>query len=604
MAKRRVRTETASVPPRWDLSAAFASFQDGEYGVAKERLAIEVAKLSNLAGDTSARKADPAKWLKRMVKRLNEVGELHETLGAYAYCRFSTATDDAEAVRELNAIEAIEPTLHRAMVTFRRQLAKMKPGLDKVVATGKFGREYGFYLGEQRLLAKHQMSAAEEELAADLARSGAEAWSRLQESVSSTLDQRFGRAQKTVVQLRSLAFDPDREVRRRAYEAELAAWRSMEGPLAAALNGVKGTTIALDARRGYASPLDRSVIQSRISRKTLDVLIGVMTDSLPLFRRYLKAKARALGVEKLAFYDLFAPIGSGEQKWTFADARAFITTHFHSFGPDLGSFAEEAFDAGWIDAESRPGKVGGAFCIDLPAIGQSRVLANFDGSFSAVCTLAHELGHAYHGHVLRGQPYVNTQYPMTLAETASIFCENLVRDKALVSLPGDERLGVVEDRLQDATQVVVDILSRFTFEKNLFAARAEGEVPASELSAMMLSAQEATYGDALDPELRHPYMWAVKGHYFRTDLSFYNYPYAFGLLFATALYGAYRARPEGFPQRYAKLLAMTGRADALAVTAAAGYDIEDAVFWQDAISVVEDDVAAFEKIVDARAEPT
>ncbi|MCK4516177.1 MAG: M3 family oligoendopeptidase, partial [Spirochaetaceae bacterium] len=403
---------------------------------------------------------------------------------------------------------------------------------------------------------------------------------------------------KTVVELRSLAMHKDRAVRQEAYEKELDAWKSMEIPLAAALNGVKGFAVILDERRHYESSLDHAAFLSRVSPRTLDALIGVMEKNLPVFRKYLKAKAKLLGVKRCAFYDLYAPVGATEKEWSFADARKFIVEQFNSFSAELGEFAESAFKQGWIDAKPREGKVGGAFCTFMPLAGESRILANFDGSFDSVSTIAHELGHAYHGSVMKDLPALQQDYPMTLAETASIFCETIVVNRALESAESDnERIGVLELSLQGATAVIVDILSRFRFEKAVFERRKTGELSPAEFSDLMIRAQLDTYGDGLEKSRLHKYMWAVKGHYYSADLSFYNYPYAFGQLLGLALYANYTAEPQGFPHRYKKLLQLTGQATANEVTREAGFDIESAEFWQSGIDVIAKHVSEFGKLV-------
>jgi pepF/M3 family oligoendopeptidase len=353
--------------------------------------------------------------------------------------------------------------------------------------------------------------------------------------------------------------------------------------VAAALNGVKGFSVSLNARRGWDGTLDKTIEQARITRKTLDALILAMEESLPSWRRYLKAKARLLGLDRCAFYDIFAPLGGASRRYAFAQARDLVVERFSSFDPEMGDFAARAFSSSWIDAEPRPGKVGGAYCIDFPAAGASRVLCNFDGSFNAATTLAHELGHAWHAERVRGLPYVYTQYPMTLAETASIFAETLVFEGALKAAPAAERAGLIELRLQDACQVIVDILSRFYFERAVLERRASGELSPDELCALMLDAQRRSYGDGLDPGLLHPYMWLVKGHYYSSDLAFYNFPYAFGQLFGVGLYARYEAEGPPFAAAYRGMLEETGRAGAVDVTARAGFDIERPDFWREGL---------------------
>jgi pepF/M3 family oligoendopeptidase len=337
-----------------------------------------------------------------------------------------------------------------------------------------------------------------------------------------------------------------------------------------------------------------------MGEKTLHTLISVLESSLPLFRRYLKTKARLLGLGSCGFYDLFAPLGASPRAWTWEEAAAFIVQRFDSFDPAMGAFARHAFALSWIDGEGREGKVGGAYCVGFPLTGESRILCNFEGSFDSVTTLAHELGHGWHHELIKDLPRILAQYPMTLAETASIFAETIVFEGALAQktgpVNGAERLGLMEGTLKDSCQVMVDILSRFYFEEELFARREQAELSPGELCAMMTEAQVKTYGDGLDPALLHPYMWAVKGHYYSPGLAFYNYPYAFGLLFALGLYARYQREGPDFAGSYRNILRLTGQASAETVARSAGFTIEEPEFWQGGLEVIAQRVGEFEDL--------
>ena len=597
--------------PRWDLSAIYPSLSSPEFAAAKARIAaltVELlAHLPKAPAPIGAAKAEGlGDWLAKALELENASGSLYENLSAYTYAAFSTETDSAAALAQLNAVEELGLPLRRAEVLFRNALATRRADVEALLG-GPFsdGRiaPFAFHIREELFWQSRQMSPELEDLAADLTRSGGDAWARLQESATSaarTVWDAGNGERKTLVELRSLAFDADRAVREKAYRLELGICDSLKIPVSAALNGVKGFSVTLDARRGWGGALDKSVEQARITRGTLDSLIGAMEESLPSWRRYLGAKARTLGLEKCAFYDLFAPVGEPGDTYSFARARDTIVDTFSSFDPEMGDFASRAFQASWIDAEPREGKVGGAYCIDFPEAEACRVLCNFDGTFNSVGTIAHELGHAWHAQRVRGLPYVFTQYPMTLAETASIFSETLVFEGALksASLPGQaasRRAALLEYHLQDACQVIVDILSRFYFERSVFERRAKAELPPEELCELMLDAQRRSYGDGLDPALLHPYMWLVKGHYYSQDLAFYNFPYAFGQLFGAGLYARYEAEGAPFAKAYRGILEDTGKESAVAITAKAGFDIETPGFWREGLAIFARQVEEFEK---------
>ncbi|MDR0629211.1 MAG: M3 family oligoendopeptidase [Treponema sp.] len=585
--------------PRWKLTTIYPSFDAPEYirhkALFHERIQTLLERLEAPLSPEG---------LLGLIHAYEAAAELAENLKAYAEAVYTADTRDEWALGEINALEAAALPLEKGKVLFRNRLKEQQALVLQWIESEDALKPYGFFITESLEKAAFQMSPDMEDLANDLSRSGGNAWTRLHEALSSVTTVLWDGVtgeRKTLISLRDLARSPDRHIRERAYKAELEAWKSLAIPLAAALNGVKGTAITLETRRGWKSALEKSRFQSRISEKILAVLIAAMEGSLPLFRRYLQAKARLLGLPVCAFYDLFAPVArtgaSPERQWTWEEGTNFIAKQFDAFDPGMGTFARHAFAFSWIDAEPREGKIGGAYCTNFPLAGESRILCNFDGSFDSIATLAHELGHAWHHELVKDLPWSLAQYPMTLAETASIFAETLVFEGALQHASFQERLALMEGSLQNSCQVIVDILSRFYFEETLFKRRALGELSPEGLCELMEDAQKRTYAQGLDPDLLHPYMWAVKSHYYSPALGFYNYPYGFGLLFSLSFYAKARTAGPGFRAVYRDLLRLTGRASAETVALAAGFTLEDEAFWQQGIGIIAVQVEEFERMV-------
>ena len=563
----------------WNLSNIYKSFDDTAYqGDIKDYLAL-CQELKTLL--SKGRK----EALEEAVQLLGRAMDLMENLFSYAYAVFSVDTGDARALKEVSRLEEAHQKLSECFVLFNSLVKKHKKDIPALLKKSPILSERAQFIMDSLKEADHQMSEGEEALAQEMKAAGGDAWGRLQEAVSSSLS---GDG-KSITELRNLAFDKSRSVRKKAYEAELAAWKSMEIPLAYSLNGVKKTAATMDTRRSWKSALEKSLFQSRMSAKTLDAMISVMEESLPEFRKYLNKKAELLGIKKLAFYDLFAPIsqkGFTPKVWSFEEARDYIIQTFGSFAPDMGLFAKNAFANGWIDSPPHAGKVGGAYCTSFPIAKESRVMCNFSPTFSGVSTIAHELGHAYHFHLLREECAFARAYPMTLAETASIFSETMLYNTTISKAKGFEKKYLTEMFLMEVTQVIVDILCRFYFEKAVFEKQQEGPLFADALCSMMTDAQKATYGDALDPKLLHPYIWAVKCHYYSPDLGFYNYPYAFGQLFSIGLYVKYLEDKKNFPALYRKVLMATGRTDIKGVAKLAGIDVEKKDFFQESMEFI------------------
>src|SRR5699024_2125153 len=290
---------------------------------------------------------------------------------------------------------------------------------------------------------------------------------------------------------------------------------------------------------------------------------------------------------------LFAPIGEVDMSFSYEEAINYIVNNFRSFSDKLADFVQNAYENNWLDVEPRDGKRGGAFCANLHPIGESRVLANFDGSFSSMITLAHELGHAYHGLNLRQESILNSRYPMPIAETASIFCETIVVNAALKEATDKERLSILESSISDAGQVIVDIYSRYLFETELFNRRKSHPLSVDELKSIMMDAQLKAYGHGLDKNILHPYMWINKSHYYSAGLNFYNFPYAFGLLFSKGLYAEYLNKGEGFIEEYDDLLNATGKNNIKDVALRMDVDVHNPEFFRNSLKLIEKDIEEF-----------
>lgn len=585
--------------PRWDMTPYFPGLDSPEFTSAFAEAIESIAGLVSFFDEVQA-EPDQTAALEKLLIRQNEISDRIGLVSSYVSSFVSTNSQDEAAQARLSELRQRFVTMDQLGARITTWIGGLD--VDAAIEGSDVCREHAFRLRKTQKASEHQMSPAEEELTAALSPSGPSAWAQLHDDLTSQIRVPIeidGNTQTLPMSaIRNLASHENAELRKRAYDAELAAWESWKVPIAAALNGIKGSVNTLSQRRGWTSPLDESLFRNNGDRATLDAMMTAAKESFPDFRRYLRAKGRLLGSTTLPWHDLFAPIATEDRAWTWIDARDFLLENFGTYSSKLRDFAARAFDENWIDAEPRPGKVGGAFCMGV-IHGESRILANYNPSFDSVSTLAHELGHGYHNLCLAPRPSLLRGSPMTLAETASIFCETIIRNAAVKEASENEKLIILEGALQGSCQVVVDISSRFFFEQSIFEKRLQRELSAQEFSALMLQAQEDTYGDGLDPNVRHPYMWAVKGHYY-SSYSYYNYPYMFGLLFGLGLYARYEQEPETFKQRYDELLSSTGRADAATLAADFGIDIRTPDFWRASLDVIRRDVDKFEKIVDEK----
>jgi pepF/M3 family oligoendopeptidase len=585
--------------PRWDLSNVYPSLESEEFQAAIADYKKQVAafqklfknKLSKVNAKTKAK--DLAPLVGKAIDQINRIEILSGTIAPFIYSYVTTDSRNTLAMKTFSEFEQASLPMSQLLTQFTAWLGKNASALDKVIANNASAAAHAFMLRETAEQSKYLMSDAEEALAAELSLSGGNAFRKLQGTVTSQLSVDFeldGQTQKLPMPaLINLHSHPDESVRRRAYEAENQAWESVTATLAACLNGVKGEANALNKKRGRKDAIHSSLDAARIDRKTLDAMLAAMRDSFPMFRKYWNSKAKKLGKEKLAWWDIFAPVGKTDKVYSFEEACEFIVENFGKFSPELAAFAKRAFDHNWIDAEQREGKRGGGFCMAVQGEKESRILSNFDGSFAEVSTLAHELGHAFHNECAyqADKTLLQQLTPMTLAETASTMCETIVTEAMLASTQDpQEELAVLEAQIQGAAQVVVDIYSRYLFEKEVFERREQSELSADDFNDIMERAQKETYGDGLDERYLQKFMWTWKPHYYRTDVSFYNYPYAFGLLFATGLYAIYQQRGAEFVEDYKNLLASTGEESAARLAKRFGIDITKRKFWDDSLAII------------------
>ncbi len=609
-------TRPHSPLPHWDMTTVYPSLESPEFAAGFHSVIGAINRLGELFDQhgiapihcnqveyRGIAKRQPApldeatvQTLETVIRAMNAVLEKMRTVSVYINSFVST--DSRHNLAQARQSELQQHAVRLTMLSTRLTAWIGSLDVEALIARSALAREHAFMLRKAKIEAAHQMSPAEEELATEMRLTGATAWQKLhgnftsQLSVEVELDGKVQELPMSVV--RNLASHQDRQVRRRAYEAEIAAWRSAAVPLAAALNSIKGATNLLSKRRRWDSPLEAALFENNIDRQTLEAMLAAAHESFPDFRRYLRAKARALGLPVLAWYDIAAPLGSGERAWTFDEGAQFIIEQFGSYSPKLRGLAERAFGQRWIDAEPRLGKRDGAFCMSLRQ-DESRVFTNFKPTFGGVSTVAHELGHAYHNLNLAPRTMLQRQTPMTLAETASIFCQTLVNQAALRQAEAQEQILILEGALQNACQVVVDIASRFLFEQRVFEKRLQRELSIDEFNDLMLQAQRETYGDGLDADVLHPYMWALKPHYYSS--TFYNYPYMFGLLFGLGLYARYQDDPQGFKASYDDLLSSTGLGNAAELAARFGIDTRAPAFWRSSLDVIRADIARFESLV-------
>ena len=579
----------------WNLDPIYTGFDDPAFEADLQTLKDKIAAFT--AFTATLADAEALCTLKQGITLMEEVNALAYKLGGYASLRQAADTRDSQAGSQLGRVMGAVSAVAAPEAAFKSWAANL-PDLQELAEQDDILKEYAFLFRNMKDSSRYLLPGRGEEIMAKMGLSGGNAWGDMQQYLTSTVPVTYRGETTNLSAIRNLAYEADPQVRKDAYEAEINCYDRIKDAVAFALNSIKLETISDCQLRGYASPLERTLKHADMQRATLDAMLGAMEEYSPKFWQYLKAKAKVLGHENgLPWYDLFAPMGSSSTKFTAESTREYLVGLFAEFDSELAEMVAQAFDNEWIDFYPRDGKAGGAFCAGVECLGESRILTNFDGMFGDVVTLAHELGHAFHNLCIKHHRPLNRDYSMPLAETASTFNECVVMGSAISKAANkDEKIALIESQLQDITQVICDIFSRYRFETMVFENRENRFMDAATLCAFMEEAQKQSYGDGLDHNCLHPYMWICKSHYYGP--TFYNFPYAFGALFARGLYAQYEKEGAAFVPKYKKLLATTTVATAEDVAKVADIDLTDKEFWRAALKTVADQIDLFCALVE------
>lgn len=575
----------------WNLEVLYKGLDDPAYEADMKKYEETIKEFTALFEEVKNRK--PEEVAEVLLLKQEELAELVGKLSTYLSLRQSVETENGDLMAQMNRLVRIYNSGMESELAAEKFIAKIQD-VDTLAKENKIVAEYRSMIMRNKQKEKYLFSDEVEAMISAMDMTGGSAWGQLQSYLTSTVKVDYDGKQITLTEVRNLANSPDAAVRKAAYESELAAYEKIEDSLAFALNNIKNQVTMLSEKRGYESPLAMTLMDARMKRETLDAMMEAIKEYLPKFRKYLRKKGEMLGHSNgLPWYDLFAPLGKADKTYTIEEAKDYLVNCFSDFSQDLADMMAEAFDNEWIDFYPRKGKEGGAFCAGVSCLKQSRILTNFDGYFGSIGTLAHELGHAYHNRQIENQRIMNQDYPMPVAETASTFNETHLGQHAIAQASGEELLNLLENDLKEQTQCIVDIYSRYLFETAVFEQSRNKFLMASDLKEIMLQAQKEAYGDGLDENYMHPYMWACKGHYYSSGLSFYNFPYAFGNLFALGLYSKFLEEGQSFVPKYKAMLSATPTCTIEEAGAMVGIDLTKKEFWASSLALIEKNIERF-----------
>ena len=573
----------------WDLSFLYKGFEDEAFQADLKRLPEAIAKEKAILES----ELPVQEKLEKLMDASEALSALFDRLFSFAGLTLATDANNGTAQQYEDKLSIIANDASLVDSAITRFVGGIE-NLEEIIAASEKLQPVAFALREMKQSAAHTIPAEIEPWMLQMKLSGGSAFSQLRDKLDSTHTVEYRGESLPLPAVRGMAYDGDASVRKDAYEAEIASYKKIELPMSYCLNSIKMEARTMAKAKGFDSVLDMTLDQNRMDRETLEAMISAIKEYLPHFRRYLRAKAKYLGhADGLPFYDLFAPVGKASKAYTIEEAREILLREMGKFTPAMAEFMDNAFEQRWIDVYPKEGKGGGAFCAGAHEYDRSLILTNYQGSFSDISTLAHELGHAWHNRCMAGLPYCLTGTPMPLAETASIFNETILAHQVLKNATEEEQFTLLEASLMEVTQTCVDILSRYLFETEVIDTRADHAMTVDELKDCMLRAQDATYGDGLSKDVRHPYMWACKSHYYSSGYNFYNFPYAFGELFGKGVFAQYLKEGEAFVPKYNQLLRSCGSGTIAEVAASVGIDVRSADFWRASLEVVKSEIDTF-----------
>ncbi len=585
----------------WDLDSIFVG------GSSSETLRQELNELSTKINSFHQLVEAFTPNTENQVEALTEILAVHEEIqksftecGSFIEALNSANIHDQQAKLLTGQLYSNLPAFQLATTILNKKFASYQEADWQDLMT--HFSQIAFRLSEMRRDGQELLDEQSENIINTLALDGQSAWSQHYDTIVASIQIPFNGEMLSAGQaFNTMMSSQDKAVRQELFEKWEKAWSEKADIFADTLNHLDGFRLNNYKLHGVDDFLKQPLEYNRLDKETLDMMWGTIQKNKQPIIDFLTRKAQLFGKDKMDWQDQDAPIVLGdfeERRYTFDQAADFIVENFKKFSPKMSEFAQMAFDKAWIEAEDRPGKRPGGYCTSLPKSQESRIFMTYGESVNEVSTLAHELGHAFHSHVMWDLPTLNQDYAMNVAETASTFAELIVADATLKEAKTDEeKINLLDVKLQNAIAMFMNIHARFIFESNFYAARQKGLVATDEITRLMVEAQKEAYIDGLGSY--HPHFWAAKLHFFIDEVPFYNFPYTFGYLFSLGIYAKASQHADGFEDQYIALLRDTASMTTEELAKKhLDTDLHQATFWQAGIDMVLKDIATFMELTE------
>jgi len=587
---------------RWDLSELVRSTETGSVTAELDRA---VADAERFASGYRGRIATLGpEGIKGMLESYDAMQDEHEGVTMYCALSFAANTADPTANQLYSAMVSARTKMGQSLAFMDVELGQLLKARPETVHDPSL-KLYRHYLERQLRSAPHLLSEAEEKVIMSKDKNGIVNWSKLQSTWLSSRSFKVtkGGEERTMAygEIASFPSDPDRQYRRSAYQAIGAALAADELLYTEALRSIWNDHLEMCSLRGYGSPLDSSLLVNDVEEGTIKTLMATVRAHSDLFIEFYRLKAKLMGLDRLALWDILAPVPRGEDRnYTWQESRALVVSAYRSFDPQWATWTDEMFARRHIDGEVRKGKRAGAFCSDWMAGRTAYILQSFNGRRNDVSTQAHEMGHAIHSYLVsRNQTPANALASYCVAECGSIFGELLLAEEMLRQAKDDEERRSVLIGLMDMFCYIVSMVSiRYHFEESVYGVFEKGESPdAATLSRLWTEAKDSIYHGDMEDMAETRMDWARIPHHFMAGLRFYNYPYIFAQLFVFALYRLYKEQGKAFVPRMNQLLAAGSSLSAAELGQLMGFDIAKADFWEKGFVQAEEFLAQLKALL-------
>ncbi len=525
--------------------------------------------------------------------------------GVEMYCRLMYSADSTnDLAKQFNdAVRRASMKVDQSLAFIDIELGKLLAEKRALVKDSTL-TEYKHYL--ERILRRvpHMLSETEERVIITKDKNGINAWEMLQSDWLSTrtfVIQIEGKT-KTLPygEIIGLYQSPNRDLRKQANQSVYEGLGKDDIIWASAIRAICEDHMEMCTLRKYMTPMTHSLIANDVDQPTIDCLMETIQKSVSVYQRYLKLKAKLMGLKKLANYDLMAPLPSGPEKsYGWKDARTEVVGAYTKFDDEMGRWVDEMYERRHIDGEIRKGKTSGAFYSSWMAGKSAYILQSFNGRMGDVYTQAHELGHAVHAYLRAkaGQKPSNFPVGSCIAETGSTFGELLLTERLLSKAKSkEEKQAILTTLLDEFGMAAFQVSARVFFEQSMYdAIRQSKFLDGETVSRLWVAARDKIYGDSVEWLDVMKWEWTMKVHYYIANYRFYNYPYVFAQLFVFALYRLYKEQGESFIPKLKRLLAAGASKSPRELASELGFDVTKTEFWGKGMAQAQEFVDMLEK---------